>query len=469
MEIEDCNLYLRPSCDPVAFWVCIVTILTMLVVSAVMAGMLMGYMSMDKLNMRILTMEGTTEEKQQAQKVLPIIHQGHSVLVSLLLVNAAALEALPILLNRIVSETYAIAIAATFVLFFGEILPSAIFTGKNQLAIAARLAPLCQVIIVLMCPIAYPVAKVLDFFIGEGNDMTQYKRNELKALIELQKSSVESPIDVMSREKTKAFLTSTTSPPTSAKLHNEEVTIIHGALDMSAKTVGQIITPFKNIFMLNAQAKLDSNLMVDILSSGYSRIPVYQGDQVNIIGLLLVKRLIVVGTNANKSVGDLMLRRPLVVPPNYSCYALLNQFRRGKSHFALVSRQSNYVNACWTARMAIDPKRVSFTGMATIEDVMEELIQEDIDDETDLLEYVSHGNYEYRRNRLRERGMKRASRVLRDLALQVRQRIQKNNAASTVNLVISSESTPLLESSDDRRSRVHEKTETSLNRQDTVF
>ena len=55
-------------------------------------------------------------------------------------------EALPIFLDRLVPEYVAILISVTMVLIFGEILPSAVFSGPRQLQLAAVAAPLVKVI-----------------------------------------------------------------------------------------------------------------------------------------------------------------------------------------------------------------------------------------------------------------------------------------------------------------------------------
>ncbi|KAJ0388730.1 hypothetical protein ATCC90586_010708 [Pythium insidiosum] len=90
-----------------------------------MAGLTMGLLSLDMLNMRILQMEGSTDEKRWASRVLPILSKHHFLLVTLMLVNAGANEALPIFLSRLVPESVSIILSVTCVLLFGEILPSA--------------------------------------------------------------------------------------------------------------------------------------------------------------------------------------------------------------------------------------------------------------------------------------------------------------------------------------------------------
>ncbi|KAF0692970.1 Aste57867_16016 [Aphanomyces stellatus] len=437
VAVIDCatNKYLHPVCDGWAFWTTIATISGMIFVSAILAGMLMGYMSLDKLNIMILTMEGSDVEKAQARRVLPLVDQSHRVLVSLLLINYVGLEALPIWLNRLVPEGTAIAISVTFVLFFGEILPSAVFTGNHQVAIAAHLAPLCRFVMLVTAPVSWPIAKALDHFMGDDNDIVRYRRNELKALIALQQTATTSPTAAASTRGMwglpswthDEIATTWGSSPVSdhtTDLLDDEVTIINSALDMSTKCVRDIMTPFEKVYMLDQERRLDRALMAEILACGYSRIPVFAGHRHNIVGILLVKRLIVADPRAKKPLKDLVLRKPHVIPPTMLCYTMLRQFQLGRGHFALLAENAAYVQACWDAQLPIDPTKASFVGVITNEDVLEELIQETIQDESDtrdltLGKIVSDSH----RTQLREAGMNRALKQFRAMAARARNRL----------------------------------------------
>ncbi|KAL3671252.1 hypothetical protein V7S43_003184 [Phytophthora oleae] len=188
MVAEECE-YLSPSCDPTSFWTYLCLCLLLVCAAGLMAGLTMGLVSLDMLNVRILKMEGTEIEKQCARKVRPVLERHHLLLVTLLIVNASANEALPIFLDKLVPEGVSIILSVTCVLMFGEIIPFATFTGPNQLRIAAALTPGVKVIMVIVFPIAYPISKVLDWWIGADHDAAQYKRNELKALVALQRES----------------------------------------------------------------------------------------------------------------------------------------------------------------------------------------------------------------------------------------------------------------------------------------
>lgn len=443
--------YFSPECDPGKFWLFAGIVVCLVVMAGLMSGLTMGMLSLDNLNIKILQMEGTDQEKKYAKQVLPVIQKHHYLLVTLLIMNAAANEAMPIFLNKLVPEVTSIILSVTCVLFFGEIIPSALFTGKHQLRIAAWLTPFVQLLMLICGPLAYPISKLLDCLIGEEIDINRYKRKELKALITLQKEEREnlaakhemamgkspsrrrkSEDDLSNSDKSSSEHELLDSPGKQAQysaqgtaLHIDEVTVIHGALDLAAKSVDKIMVNFDSIFMLEASQQLNHNVMADILASGHSRIPVYRGRRNNIIGLLLVKRLIVLDPADSKPIEQLCLRKPIVIKPNESCYSMLNEFQKGQSHIALVTNDIETVTFAWDEGYDI-PEDVEFLGIITIEDVIEELIQEEIEDESDMYvhDIVNFWKSKGRRQKLREMGTTFANRKLKILAEKARRRVR---------------------------------------------
>ena len=94
------------------------------------SGLTQGLLSLDFTEMTIKSRSGTPTEKGYASKVIPVISRHHLLLVTLMLWNASATEALPIFLAGLVPEYLAIVISVTLVLFVGEIIPAAILTGE---------------------------------------------------------------------------------------------------------------------------------------------------------------------------------------------------------------------------------------------------------------------------------------------------------------------------------------------------
>lgn len=87
-----------------------------------------------------------------------------------------------------INEILAIVFSTTFVLIFGEIVPQAVCTGPNQLLIAYRLSPILNLIMIILYPLSWPIAKVLDFFIDAHNDDFKFKHEDLKALVSIHRS-----------------------------------------------------------------------------------------------------------------------------------------------------------------------------------------------------------------------------------------------------------------------------------------
>merc|ERR1712162_60027 len=91
-----------------------------------MSGLTLGLMGLDLLELEVLRRSGTARQKREATTVAKLLRRPHLILVTLLLCNAAALEALPLTLHRFVGEVGAILLSVTAVLLFGEIIPQAI-------------------------------------------------------------------------------------------------------------------------------------------------------------------------------------------------------------------------------------------------------------------------------------------------------------------------------------------------------
>jgi hypothetical protein len=164
-------------------------------------------------------------------------------------------------------------------------------------------------------------------------------------------------------------------------------------LEMRDKVVNDVMTPLESVFMLEHGSRLDRKTMnsvgltplplslapltasLQIIHQGHSRVPVYVGVRDNIVGMLLVKRLIHLDPDDCTPIATL---DGATTPPP-SCvttmplFDLLNQFQTGRSHLFVVYRDGEDGSS--------EPQLV---GIITLEDVIEELIGEEIVDETDL-------------------------------------------------------------------------------------
>ncbi|MCO5547589.1 hypothetical protein L7F22_001040 [Adiantum nelumboides] len=198
-----------------------------------MSGLTLGLMSLDLVEMEVLQRSGTPTEQKQAAAIFPVVKKQHQLLVTLLLCNAVAMEALPIFLDNIFHPVVAIILSVTFVLVFGEIIPQAL-CSRYGLAIGANLVWLVRILMLICFPVSYPLAKLLDLILGH-NDAGLFRRAQLKALV-----------SIHGKDEGKG-----------GELTHDETTIISGALDLTLKTAKEAMTPIESTFSLDVDAKLD--------------------------------------------------------------------------------------------------------------------------------------------------------------------------------------------------------------------
>eukprot|EP00520_Triparma_pacifica_P007068 CAMPEP_0118652254 /NCGR_PEP_ID=MMETSP0785-20121206/11219_1 /TAXON_ID=91992 /ORGANISM="Bolidomonas pacifica, Strain CCMP 1866" /LENGTH=464 /DNA_ID=CAMNT_0006544757 /DNA_START=151 /DNA_END=1542 /DNA_ORIENTATION=+ len=364
--------------------------------AALAAGLTMGLLSIDPLKLAIKQKCGSDEEKRMAASILPILSQHHLLLVTLLLMNAAANEALPLFLDELVPSYVAIILSVTIVLFFGEIFPSAIFTGPNQLRYAYYLSPVVKFLMLILRPITYPIAKGLDYALGHEHE-DPLNRKELTALVQIQYENG-------SR--------STTDGRKRSAINYDEVQMVTGALAITTQTAADAMVKMSKVYSLPETAVMDSDMMVSICAAGHSRIPIYHPDPLDasnrnlLTGFLLAKKLVALDTTSPRPVSSLMLRSPLCVSPTRVLSDLLNDFQSASTHLAVVCLKPELASSSLARDQPI-PKECKVLGIITMEDIIEELLQEEILDETDRWEAMA---------------MKRAKKVVRKWKAIVRKR-----------------------------------------------
>ncbi|TKA82816.1 hypothetical protein B0A55_01074 [Friedmanniomyces simplex] len=316
----------------------------------VFAGLTIALMGQDETYLQVLATSGEGSEKKHAAAVLKLLNKGkHWVLVTLLLSNVITNETLPIVLDRSLGGGWPAVLSSTvLIVIFGEVAPQSVCV-RYGLSIGAAMAPVVLCFMWTLSPIAWPIAKLLDYLLGEDHGTT-YKKAGLKTLVHLHKTLGTTPGE---------------------RLMEDEVNIIASVLDLKDKRVDSVMTPMQDVFTMSAETILDDRMMETILSQGYSRIPIYAPDNHrNFIGMLLVKILITYDPEDCQRVRDFALATLPETHPYTSCLDIINFFQEGKSHMVLVSDDPGTDHGAM--------------GVVTLEDVIEELIGEEIVDESDV-------------------------------------------------------------------------------------
>ncbi|XP_050049356.1 unextended protein-like [Dermacentor andersoni] len=332
-------------------WVQAIILAGLLLLSGLFSGLNLGLMALDKTELRVIESCGTPSERKWAKVIAPLRDHGNYLLCSLLLGNVLVNSTLTILLDDLTSGLVAVVGSTISIVIFGEIIPQAI-CSRHGLQIGARTLFITKVFMALTLPLSWPISKILDWVLGEEIGHV-YDREKLIEYIRLTKDY--------------------------NKLENEEVDIISGALELKKKTANQAMTRMDDVFMLPVTAVLDFETVSQIIAQGYTRIPVFEGDRNNVVGLLNIKDLAFVDPEDEIPLRTLceFYNHPVTfVFEDETLVNLLNEFKKGQSHMAFVRRVNTEGDG--------DPF-YELLGLVTLEDVIEEILQAEIIDETDIL------------------------------------------------------------------------------------
>ncbi|XP_005797583.2 metal transporter CNNM1-like [Xiphophorus maculatus] len=332
-------------------WLQVLVSVLLLGLSALFSGLNLSLLALDPVELQVLQNSGTDKEQNYARKIESVRRHGNYVLCTLLLGNAIINASLAVWMCQILGMTWLSTVICAFGIFFiGEILPHSV-ASRHGLAIASKTIWVTRLLMVLSFPISYPISKLLDLILNQEIS-NFYTREKLLEMLRV------------------------TDPY--HDLVKEELNIIQGALELRTKTVEDVLTPLSDCFMLASDVVLDFNTMSEIMESGYTRIPVFENDRSNILDILFVKDLAFVDPDDCTPLKTItqFYKHPLhCVFNDTKLDAMLEEFKKGKSHLAIVQRVNNEGEG--------DPF-YEVMGIVTLEDVIEEIIKSEILDETDL-------------------------------------------------------------------------------------
>ena len=237
-----------------------------------------------------------------------------------------------------------------FILLFGELIPKRI-AMVNPEKIALALIPMVNFIYIIFRPIVV----ILSF-----------TTNLILKLLGISRTLTEQQV---SEEEIKANIYMGTKQ---GLLEDEDSKMIMSIFDFDDEIVSKIMVPRNETYMININ-DLDKETLKETVSVGYSRIPVYEDREDNVIGMLYIKDLL------KYSLEDMefplekvreILRKPFIVPESKKINKLLKEMQKTKKHIAIVTDEFGGV-----------------IGIATIEDIIEEIvgdINDEYDDEHDI-------------------------------------------------------------------------------------
>lgn len=314
-------------------------LILLILLSATFSGMTIGVFSLSLTSLEAKAKIGD----KRAKKIIPLRKNGSLLLSTLLFGNVAVNTAVAIILNSVANGFVAGIISTMLIVIFGELLPQAIF-ARFALDFGSKMVWLVKFFMIILYPVSAPAAFVIDKILGKESP-TLFSKQEFSEIIKHHEDSPDSLID------------------------SDEERILLGALSFSDRQVYEIMTPRTVVYDLNKNTILNVSKIEEIKQKGYSRIPIFDTNTDNMIGILFVKDLIGLVPSENITVEELAQKDKLIyVEWNDKLDKVLDIMVKSHNHLAIV----------------IDEFGV-FNGIITLEDIVEEILKIEIVDEQDKI------------------------------------------------------------------------------------
>ena len=306
-----------------------------------------AFSSLSKTRVRAMAERGN----RRAELVLSLAERYDDLLSTILvgnnIVNIAIASVGTILFVRRFGEdlgsSLSTVVVTVVVLFFGEVTPKSL-SKESPEKMAMRSAPLLRVLLIILTPVnrifsAWKALLSRIFQVGEDRKLTQ---EELLLLV-----------DEVERD---------------GGIDSQERELVRNAIEFNDLTAEDILTP--RVSIVGVEAASDRTTAAELFdTSGYSRLPVYEGTIDHIVGVLHLKDLYA-PENRDAAVRELM-KPVLNAAPATPIGALLRRLQRAKMHFAVVADEHG-----------------GTLGIVTMEDILEELVGEIWDEHDEIEESI---------------------------------------------------------------------------------
>jgi len=326
----------------------LVAILVLLCTSGFFSGSETALTAASRARIRSAERDGD----KRGTTVLKLLRDRERLLGALLLgnnlVNILSSALATTLLARLFPGALGVVIATAFmttmILIFAEVLPKT-YAITNPDSASLKVSRPVSILVVLFAPIVAVVQKIVNGVLrvlGVESDASWSAADEIRGAVDLHHQ--EGGVTKRARDQ------------------------VMGVLELGELTVEEVMIHRKNLNMIDAQDSFE-DIVKDVLASGNSRLPIYDGDQDNVIGVLHVKDLlkaIARGESPEAGVNIKRLARDAwFIPETTGVVRQLRAFQSKREHFALVVDEYG-----------------ALMGVITLEDILEEIVG-DIHDEYD--------------------------------------------------------------------------------------
>lgn len=323
-------------------------LIILLCLSAFLSSSEMALISLSSIRLKMSSDEGNKKAKK-TQKLLNnynltivSIVVGNNI-VNILLPTISTLFFTQLISNKLIAIFVSTVLMTIIVIFFGEIIPK-IYGKDQQENFVFKVVDILDI----MIKILYPITKIFlvltdfiqDHFFPETSDEEIEVEEELLTRIE---EGVEE-----------------------GSLNEDEEELIRNAIEFEEIRVEEVLRPKADIFMINVDTPNDKIFML-MSQERYSRIPVYEHDTDNIIGILYERDFLTAYIDyRDLDIRDI-LREVNFIPDTMRISLLLPQLQKDRSHLAMVVDEHGTIQ-----------------GLITVEDIIEELVGDIWDEDEDI-------------------------------------------------------------------------------------
>ena len=241
------------------------------------------------------------------------------------------------------------------ILIAGEILPKA-YAKHNPEKFALGVSGIIYVFMKVVYVLAIPFYGLQKLVLRKNSDQEQPTVTE---------DELESIVDTMEEE---------------GVIDSDNAEMLQGVLDIQERTVYEIMVPRVDMVAISVDSTLD-DLKANFVENQYSRLPVYEEDKDNIVGVLNQKDVTISQYKGEKLDIRKLMTEPLKVPKSMKVDDLITQMRHTKKHLAIVIDEYG-----------------GTSGLVTMEDALEEVFGEIYDehDDEDVEPIVKLADRKYR-------------------------------------------------------------------------
>jgi len=301
-----------------------------------------AYTAVSKVRMRTLADKGN----KKAKKVLWICDRFDKTLTTILIGNnvfhasCASLSALLVL--RQFDEEYVVygtLLTTLTVYLFAEMIPKSLAKARSD-EIALFFAPSMMLFVKLLTPVSAlfsGISKLMSRVFASGDAKTVTEEDLLNIIETIEDEGVLDP---------------------------EQQALVNSAMEFREKLASDIMIPIEYVVCVSSATPLD-DLAHMLKTTPYSRIPVYEGTEDNIVGILPVNLFLGHYAAGNPILLRKLLLKPYVIDSKMEIFSLLQRMRLNKLHMVFVTDETR-----------------TKVGIITMEDLLEELVG-DIQDESD--------------------------------------------------------------------------------------